>query len=134
MVPILFIHILLSELMILKSSGKTVFVIAEEFHERGFDFRPLLIDLGIMRATRTTHDIDHAASELPTGGEKFRAIPVVKLPSPVRQFTPDISLRRVQVCFVYRLVMQMINIPWLPAGRAMNIHVWSPSGLILSSG
>ncbi len=48
MVPILFIHILLSEVMILKSSGKAVIVIAEEFHERGFDFRSLLIDLGII--------------------------------------------------------------------------------------
>jgi hypothetical protein len=117
--------------MILKSSGKAVIVIAEEFHERVFDFRSLLIDLGIMRAARTTHDIDHAASELPTGGEKFRAIPVVKLQSHIRQFTPGVSLSRVQVCFVYRLITQMINIPWLPAGRTMNIHVWPPSGLIL---
>jgi len=79
MVPILFIHILLSELMILKSGGKTVFVIAEEFHERSFDFRSLLIDLNIMKATRTTHDIDHAAFEFPTGGEEFRSIPVIEL-------------------------------------------------------
>jgi hypothetical protein len=91
MVPILFIHILLSELMILKSSGKAVFVIAKEFHELGFDFRSLMIDLGIMRATRTPHDFDHAASELPTGGEKFRAIPVVKLQSPVRHGSTQVE-------------------------------------------
>jgi len=39
--------------MILKCDGKAAFVVAEEVHERGFDFRSLLIDLGIMRATRT---------------------------------------------------------------------------------
>jgi hypothetical protein len=70
--------------MILKGGGKAVFVIAEEFHERGFNLRSFLIDLGVTRATRATHDVDYAACEFPTGGEEFRAIPVVKLQSLVR--------------------------------------------------
>jgi hypothetical protein len=133
MALILFIHIPLSELMILKCGGKAVFVVAEEVYERSFDLRSFRIHLGVMRATRAAHDIDHAAREFPTGGEEFRAIPVIELQSPVRQFTPGIGLSLVQVCFVDSLETQMIDVPWFPTRRAANIHVWSPSGLILSS-
>lgn len=79
--------------MILKGGGKAVFVIAEEFHERGFDLRSFLIDLGVTRATWATHDVDHAARKFPTGGEEFRAIPVVELQPLIRQFTPGVGLR-----------------------------------------
>jgi len=108
--------------MIFKSGGKAVFVIAEEVHEGGFDLRSFLIDLCVTRATRTAHDIDHAAFEFPTGGEEFRAIPVVKLQFPVRQFTPGVGLRRVQVCFVDSIETQMIDVPGFPAPSATNVH------------
>jgi hypothetical protein len=107
MLPILFIHNLLSELMILKGGCKAVFVIAESVNERSFDLRSFLIGLGITRAARAMHDVDHAACKLPTGSKKFRTIPVVKLQSLVRQFTPGIGLRGVRVRFVDRLVKQL---------------------------
>jgi hypothetical protein len=107
MTLILFIKILRSELMILKSGCKTVFVIAEQIHERSFDLRSFLIDLGVTRATRAMHNVDHAACEFPTGSKKLRTIPVVKPQSLIRQSTPDIGLRRVRVYFVDRPITQL---------------------------
>jgi hypothetical protein len=88
MAPILFIHIPLSELMILKCGGKAVFVVAEEVRERGSDLRSFRIRMGVTRATRAAQDVDHAACKFPTGGEEFRAITVVKLQLSVRQLCP----------------------------------------------
>jgi hypothetical protein len=107
MAPILFIQIFLSELMILKRCGKPIFVIAEKFHERSFDLRSFLIDLGSTRAARAMHDVDHNACKLPTGSEGFRTISVVKLQSLVRQPTADIGLRQVRVHFADRPVTQL---------------------------
>jgi len=116
--------------MIFKSDGQAVIVIAKEVHERGFDLRAFLIDLGVTRATRAAHNVDYTLRKFSTGGEEFRSIPVIELQSPVRQFTPGVGLGWVQVCFVDRLETQMIDVPGFPTRRAENIHVWSPSNLI----
>src|SRR5262245_44301889 len=82
--------------------------------------------MGVTRATRASQNVDHAAREFPSGGEEFRAISVIKLQWPVRQLTPGVGLRRVQVCLVYRLETQIIDVPGLTARRAANVHVWPP--------
>src|ERR1041385_4546053 len=108
-------------MVVLVCGGKAVFVVAKQLLQGGFGSRPLGVRLGILGTTRAMNHIDDAVAEFPANGLELGTVSRRQL-FRARQCAPRFGFLNRQTGLENRVVPKMINIPWLGACGAMNVH------------